>query len=156
MATLKEGQKAPAFSVHDQDGHGVKLADLKGKWVVLYFYPRDNTPGCTVEAIDFTNLKKEFDKLGAVILGGSKDSAKSHCKFIEKQNLSITLLVDEDHALQEKYGVWRPKKFMGREFMGTVRSTFLIDPAGKIARIWDPVKAKGHAQIVLSTLQELA
>lgn len=151
---VKEGNKAPAFSLKDNTEKIHKLSDYKGKWVVLYFYPKDNTPGCTLEAMDFSALKDKFKKKKAVILGVSKDSCESHQKFIDKKRLTITLLSDPDHKVQEKYGVWRPKKFMGREFLGTVRSTFLIDPNGKIQKIWDNVRTKGHAQAVLDALSE--
>jgi thioredoxin-dependent peroxiredoxin len=150
------GQTAPEFTIPNQNGEDVSLSDFKGKWVILYFYPKDNTPGCTIEAIDFTALKGEFEKLNAVLLGVSKDSPKSHCNFIEKQNLTIILLSDEEKEVQKKYESWGPKKFMGREFMGTLRSTVLIDPEGKIAYHWQNVKAKGHAQVVLEKLQELS
>ena len=150
---LKKDQIAPDFTLQNGAEQTVKLSDFKGKWVVLYFYPRDNTPGCTLEALAFTSLKKDFALQNAVVLGVSKDSCASHQKFTDKQSLTIELLSDPDSAVQKKYGVWRPKKFMGREFLGTVRSTFLIDPQGKIAKIWDNVKAKGHAHLVLEELQ---
>ena len=152
---MKEGQKAPALNLLNQDGEQVKLSSYKDQWVVLYFYPRDNTPGCTLEAMEFTSTKKKFESLGAVILGVSKDSVKSHKSFCDKRSLKLNLLSDEDHSVQEKYEVWRPKKFMGREFLGTVRSTFLIDPSGKIAAIWDPVSVSGHVEEVLKKLKEL-
>jgi thioredoxin-dependent peroxiredoxin len=113
---IKEGEKAPEFCLPDQDGKNVSLSELRKKLVVLYFYPRDNTPGCTIEALGFTRLKDEFEKAGAVVLGVSKDSVKSHQSFCEKRSLSITLLADEDAAVQKLYGVWGPKKFLGREF----------------------------------------
>jgi len=149
------GKKAPAFTLPDQDGEKVSLKDYTGHWLVLYFYPRDNTPGCTVEAMDFTSLLPQFKKLGCAVVGCSKDSPKSHCNFIDKKGLKITLLSDEDHKVQEAFGVWRPKKFMGREFLGTIRSTFLIDPKGKVAFVWDPVSAKGHAKEVLEKVKEM-
>lgn len=152
---MKEGDKAPEFTLPDQAGDLVSLADLKGKWVILYFYPKDNTPGCTIEAIEFTGIRDELEKANAVVFGVSKDDAKSHQSFRKKKKLTVTLLSDEDHQVQEKYGVWRPKKFLGREFLGTIRSTFLVDPQGIVTKIWDPVKAKGHAQEVLETLQSL-
>lgn len=152
---LAPGQTAPLFTLPDSIDHSTSLTDFKGKWVVLYFYPKDNTPGCTIEAIDFTRLKKDFAAADAIILGVSKDSCQSHAKFAEKQNLSILLLSDADTLVQQRYGVWRPKKFMGREFLGTVRSTFLINPDGKIAEIWDNVSAKGHAEDVLATLRKI-
>ncbi|MEM3154297.1 MAG: thioredoxin-dependent thiol peroxidase [Candidatus Woesearchaeota archaeon] len=146
---LKEGDKAPDFVLKDADGKEVALSDFKGKWIVLYFYPKDNTPGCTIEALDFTALKKNFEKKNAVILGVSKDACKSHKKFIENKKLTITLLSDEDTKVSQKYGVWRLKKFMGREYMGTHRSTFLINPNGKIKKIWYGVSPEGHAKDVL-------
>lgn len=148
-------QKAPDFSATDQDGHQVSLGDFSGQWVVLYFYPKDDTPGCTTEAKDFTELYHDFSKLGAKILGVSLDSQKSHCKFINKHNLSITLLSDPEHQVAEAYGAWRLKKFMGKEYMGVERSTFLIAPDQTIAYTWAKVQAKGHAGRVLTQLQEL-
>lgn len=155
MAKLKIGKKAPAFTLENQKGKEVSLSDFEDKWVVLYFYPKDNTPGCTVEAKDFTALKRKFSANKATVLGVSKDSVHSHCKFIDKQKLSVQLLSDPDTKMQKSYGVWRKKKFMGREFMGTVRSTFLIDPKGKVAAAWDNVKVKNHAEEVLERLKEL-
>ncbi len=152
---MKAGKKAEDFSLPDQDGEEVKLSDFKGKWVVLYFYPKDNTPGCTIEAIDFTKSLKSLQSLGAVVLGVSPDSTKSHCNFIEKQKLRITLLSDEEKKVLKKYKVWGKKKFMGREYMGVMRSTFLIDPKGKIAYIWENVNVKGHADEVKQKLKEL-
>ncbi|HCW32605.1 MAG: alkyl hydroperoxide reductase/Thiol specific antioxidant/Mal allergen, peroxiredoxin Q/BCP [Candidatus Peregrinibacteria bacterium GW2011_GWE2_39_6] len=152
---LKEGQKAPHFSLLDASLQLFSLADFQGKWVVLYFYPKDNTPGCTTEALAFTRLESEFQKANAVVLGVSKDSCASHQKFIDQQKLTVALLSDSESVVQKQYGVWCPKKFMGREFLGTVRSTFLIDPNGVIRKIWDEVNAKGHAEEVLSTLKLL-
>lgn len=152
---IQVGEKAPEFSIKNQDGNHVNLSDMKGKWVVFYFYPRDLTPGCTTEAIDFTALKGDFDKEGAFILGVSPDTPEKHCRFIEKKSLGITLLSDEDHAIIEKYGAWQLKKFMGKEFMGVVRTTWIIDPDGNIAACWSPVRVKDHAQKVLTKLQEL-
>lgn len=144
--TLEVGQKAPEFA---------KLADFAGQWLVLYFYPKDNTPGCSTEAIDFTALSPQFQQLNAVIVGVSPDSEKSHCRFIEKHNLTIQLLSDTEHQLAEIYQVWGLKKFMGKEYMGIKRSTFLIDPQGNIAYIWSNVKVKAHAEAVLKKLEEL-
>ena len=149
------GQKAPDFTAPDQNGNLVSLGDFQSHWLVLYFYPKDDTPGCTVEAKDFTEYEQEFSAVGAKILGVSLDSEKSHGKFIQKHNLSIQLLSDPEHQVCEAYGAWRLKKFMGKEFMGVVRSTFLIDPDGNLAYVWPNVKAKGHAQAVLAQLQEL-
>ena len=150
------GQPAPNFSTPDQNGNLVSLGDFNNRWVVIYFYPKDDTPGCTTEAKDFTELYQEFSQLEAKILGVSPDSGKAHCKFIDKHNLSITLLSDPEHQLIEAYGAWRLKKFMGKEYMGVARSTFLIAPDGVIAYAWPNVKAKGHAQAVLQKLQKLA
>ena len=151
---LKFTQAAPDFILKDQDGQNVNLRQFRNQWVVLYFYPRDDTPGCTQEAKDFTELAAELRKAKAVVLGVSKDDLKSHCSFIKKHSLGITLLSDPDHSIQEAYGVWQKKKFMGREFMGTVRTTILIDPQGRIAHIWENVKVNGHAQDVLQKLGE--
>ena len=121
----------------------------------IYFYPKDNTPGCSTEAINFTALSPQFQQLNAVIIGVSPDSEKSHCRFIEKHNLTIQLLSDTEHQLAEIYQVWGLKKFMGKEYMGIKRSTFLIDPQGNIAYIWSNVKVKAHAEAVLKKLEEL-
>lgn len=153
--TLEVGQKAPEFATPNQRGEISKLADFAGQWLVLYFYPKDNTPGCSTEAIDFTALSPQFQQLNAVILGVSPDSEKSHCRFIEKHNLTIQLLSDPDHQLAEIYQVWGLKKFMGKEYMGIKRSTFLIDTQGNIAYIWSNVKVKAHAEAVLKKLEEL-
>ncbi len=160
MAQLLEGipqpgQKAPNFTAPDQNGNLVNLTDFQSYWLVLYFYPKDNTPGCTVEAKDFTEYEPKFREMGAKILGVSPDTEKSHCRFIEKHNLSIQLLSDPEHQVCENYGIWQLKKFMGKEYMGVVRSTFLIDPNGNLAYVWPKVKTKGHAQVVLEKLQEL-
>ena len=153
---IKIGDKAPDFCLPDQDDKEVCLKDLKGKWVVLYFYPKDNTSGCTKEAIGFTENKKEFEKLGAVILGVSPDSTKSHRNFIAKKELNITLLSDTEHKILEMYGAWQLKKMYGREYYGVVRSTFLISPEGKVAFIWPKVKVAGHVEKVLEKLKELS
>jgi peroxiredoxin Q/BCP len=151
--SLSKGLNAPLFCLPDQNGKEKCLKDLKGKWVVLYFYPRDNTTGCTKEAQDFTSLKDAFEDEGAMILGVSRDSITSHQKFMEKKEIGITLLSDIEIAVHKLYDVWRLKKFMGKESMGTVRTTFLIDPEGNIAEIWDNVKTKDHAQAVLNSLR---
>jgi peroxiredoxin Q/BCP len=153
--SLTEGQKAPDFCLPDQNENNVCLKDFAGQWVVLYFYPKDNTSGCTKEAQDFTALKSDFESENAVIFGVSKDSVKSHVKFIEKKELGITLLSDEEKTIHQKYDVWRTKKNYGKEYLGTVRSTFLIDPEGNIAKIWDSVKTKDHAEKVLDTLRSM-
>ena len=152
---LKIGDKAPDFCLPNQDEEEVCLRDLQGSWVVLYFYPKDNTPGCTTEACDFTAAMPDFSKLGATILGVSPDSPKKHRNFIEKKELSITLLSDEDKEVLQAYGVWQLKKNYGREYMGVVRSTFIINPEGKIAAVWDKVKVKGHVDAVREKLSEL-
>lgn len=146
------GKSAPSLKLENQDGVLVDLSKLAGKWVVVYFYPKDSTPGCTTEACDFRDNFARLGSKGAVVLGISKDSAKSHAKFREKQGLPFDLLVDADGAACEAWGVWRMKKFMGREGMGIVRSTFLVDPTGRIARIWSPVSVKGHVQEVLDSI----
>jgi peroxiredoxin Q/BCP len=152
---LEVGTKAPEFCRPNQDETEICLRDLSGKWVVLYFYPKDNTPGCTTEACDFTEAKPDFSDLDAVILGVSPDSPKKHTSFIEKKKLSIMLLADEDKSLCEDYGVWQLKKFMGREYMGVVRSTFIISPEGEIMAVWEKVKVKGHVDAVKEKLKEL-
>lgn len=153
---LREGAPAPAFrDMPATGGVSLSLSDFAGKPVVLYFYPKDNTPGCTVEAKDFTCLKHEFDALGAVILGVSKDSLKKHDHFTESENLSITLLSDERGDLCEQYGVWVEKSMYGRKYMGIERATFLIDGKGVLRRIWNKVKVEGHAQEVLEAVKTL-
>ena len=152
---LKIGDSAPQFCLPNQDSEEICLRDFAGSWVVLYFYPKDSTPGCTTEALDFTALKSEFEKEGATIFGVSPDPVKRHQNFITKKELTITLLSDEEKEVAKMYGVWQLKKLYGREYMGIVRSTFLIDPDGKIAYIWSKVKVKGHAQEVLEKLREL-
>ncbi|MDO8556377.1 MAG: peroxiredoxin [Nanoarchaeota archaeon] len=128
---------------------------LQCQWVVVYFYPKDATPGCTVEAVDFSSLKKEFSKLGVVILGVSKDTPAAHQKFIKKESLTIQLLSDVDGAVHASYQVWGKKQFMGKSFLGCVRSTFLINRPGLIVKIWNNVSVKGHAADVLATLRSL-
>jgi len=150
---LNVGDKAPRFVLPDQDGKEVSLDDFSGRWVALYFYPKDSTPGCTTEARDFTDAAGDFDKLNAVILGVSPDTAQKHRNFIDKQSLKIRLLSDTEHKALEGYGVWQLKKMYGREYMGIVRSTFLIDPKGKITDIWRKVKVKGHVDEVMERLE---
>ncbi|WP_026734273.1 thioredoxin-dependent thiol peroxidase [Fischerella sp. PCC 9605] len=149
------GEKAPDFTAPDQNGNSVSLSDFQSDWLVLYFYPKDDTPGCTTEAKEFSEFSQEFTALGAKIVGISPDTEKSHCKFINKHNLSLQLLSDPEHQVCEAYGVWQLKKFMGKEYMGVVRSTFLIAPDGQLAYVWSNVKVKGHVQAVLAKLQEL-
>ncbi len=148
--------KAPDFCLPDYLGEEHCLRDFRGKWVVLYFYPKDNTSGCTREAKEFTEMRNEFEKLNAVIIGISKDSPKSHEKFINKHELNILLLSDESHEVIEKYGAWGKKKNYGREYYGTIRSTFLIDPEGNIVKEWKKVRVAGHVEDVLKTLKEVA
>ena len=150
---IEEGAKAPTFTLKDQAGNPVKLADFAGKQVVLYFYPKDNTPGCTTEACDFRDEHSKLQKAGAVVLGVSPDSEKSHQKFIEKFKLPFPLLVDGDHAVAEKYGAWGEKSLYGRKFMGIIRSTFLIGKDGKVKKVWPKVKVNGHVAEVLEAVK---
>lgn len=154
-ALPKVGQRAPAFTL--PDGHGKKtgLAQFKGQWVVLYFYPKDDTSGCTLEAQEFQKRIKEFQKRGAVVVGVSPDDGKSHCRFAEKHGLEFPLLSDVQHKMLEKYGVWVEKSMYGRKYMGVQRATLLIDPAGKVAQVWEKVKPAGHAAAVLAALDAL-
>jgi peroxiredoxin Q/BCP len=147
---LKEGDIAPAFEVQTNGGGKVSLEEFKGKNVILYFYPKDDTPGCTKEACAFRDFFAEFKQRGAVVLGVSTDSAKSHDKFVEKFKLPFTLLADEDKKVVQAYGVWGEKSFMGRKYLGTHRVTFLIGPDGKIKKIWPQVKPDEHAKQVLA------
>ena len=152
---LEPGRRAPAFNLETQSGEKVALKDLKGKKVVLYFYPKDDTPGCTKEAIAFTEQKAKFTRAGAVIIGVSKDSAAKHKKFADKHGLKVTLGADEDGKAIEKYGVWVEKNMYGRKYMGIERSTFLIDEKGVIREIWRKVKVPGHAEAVLEAVKAL-
>jgi thioredoxin-dependent peroxiredoxin len=152
---IEIGKKAPNFSVVDQNDKETTLKNFEGKWVVLYFYPKDDTPGCTIEGIEFTAQKKSFDKLNSVVVGVSPDSTESHCKFIAKQNLGITLLSDPTKKLLKDYDAFGKKMLYGKEVEGVLRSTVLIDPAGKVAFHWPKVKAEGHALEVLEKLKEL-
>ncbi|HOO70912.1 MAG TPA: peroxiredoxin [Spirochaetota bacterium] len=156
MEKLSPGQSAPSFTLPDGDGVPVSLSQFKGKWLVLYFYPRDNTSGCTIEAIDFTLSIADFRQLNAEIAGISPDSCSSHKKFAVTHELGHKLLSDPDRSVIQKYGVWQEKKLYGKKSMGVVRSTFLISPEGKIAHAWYGVKVKGHADQVLFKLRELA
>ena len=155
MSKLKIGDNAPEFCLEDPDQGEICLNDLKGKWVVLYFYPKDNTKGCTLEALEFTAAEDDFKEKNAVILGVSPDSLKSHSNFRKKHELSINLLSDTEKETLEAYGVWQKKKMYGREYMGVVRSTFLIDSKGKITQIWPKVRVAGHVDNVLEKLTEL-
>ncbi|RMG60624.1 MAG: thioredoxin-dependent thiol peroxidase [Deltaproteobacteria bacterium] len=152
---IEPGKKAPEFTLPDKDENPVSLKDFRGRWVVLYFYPKDNTPGCTTEALEFTELIDRFEESGAVVIGISPDSPKSHRNFCEKKGLKVTLLSDREKEVLQKYGVWQLKKMCGRESMGVVRTTYLIDPEGRIAHVWEKVKAKGHARQVLEELERL-
>ncbi len=164
---LEIGNKAPEFCLPNQDGVEICSRDLKGKWIVLYFYPKDNTPGCTTEACDFTEQEAQFDDLDAVILGVSADGMKKHQNFIAKHNLGITLLSDEDTSMMQEFGVWQLKKNYGKEYMGIVRTTYIIDPDGNIVAGWDKVRVRQkkkkdgeqyevlHVDEVRQTLQEL-
>lgn len=152
---LKISQKAPDFKLPDQDGKVHKLSDYKGQWVLLYFYPKDNTSGCTVEACGIRDNFPAFQKLKAKVFGVSADSVQSHKKFAEKYKLPFTLLADEDKKALNAYGVWAKKKMMGREYMGIVRTSFLIDPRGNIAKIYENVKPPVHAEEVLRDLKSL-
>ena len=150
---LKEGDKAPDFEASTNGGGRISLADFKGKHVVLYFYPRDDTPGCTKEACAFRDHFAAFKKKGAVVLGVSVDSVKSHDKFLDKFKLPFTLVADEDKKIVQAYGVWGEKSFMGRKYQGTHRVTFLIGSDGRIKKIWPQVKPEEHAEEVLAALE---
>ena len=152
---LKLKSKAPGFSLPDSQGKEHSLKDYLGKWVVLYFYPKDDTPGCTVEACSFRDNFSKLKRASVVVLGVSVDPVRKHAKFAEKYSLPFTLLSDEEKTVVEKYGVWGKKKFMGREYMGTNRFSFLIDPKGKLTKIYDPVKPAEHAAEVLADIRAL-
>lgn len=152
---LEAGAKAPAFTLASDDGTKVKLSDLKGSPVVLYFYPADDTPGCTREACAFRDRSAELKKLGAKVLGVSPDDVASHAKFRDKYELNFPLLADPDHAVAEKFGAWREKNMYGQKKMGIVRSTFLIDAAGVIRRVWKSVKVDGHDAAVIEAVKAL-
>jgi thioredoxin-dependent peroxiredoxin len=150
---ISTGIDAPDFTLLDETGTPRSLADYRGKPVVLYFYPKDDTSGCTTEACSFRDDYSAYEGTGVVILGVSPDSPKSHAMFKQKYQLPFTLLADEDHQVSEAYGVWGRKKFMGREYDGVFRTTFLIDPQGKIAQVWENVKPANHSQEILAVLQ---
>jgi thioredoxin-dependent peroxiredoxin len=152
---LTVGSKAPAFVLHNEAGQLVSLHDLRGKWLVLYFYPKDDTPGCTKEACEFTTALSGFQSLGAVVLGVSPDSPESHAKFRKKHALKISLLSDPTHEMLDEYAAWGEKSMYGRKYQGVLRSTVLIDPKGKIAFHWPSVKPVGHAAEVRAKLAEL-
>lgn len=160
MTAMPEvGKKAPAFTLPRDSAAGenakVQLSKFKGQNVVLYFYPKDMTPGCTTESIDFSTMAKEFADQNTAIIGISKDSVARHDKFIAKHELNLILASDEEGTVIEKFGVWQEKKLYGKVYMGIVRSTFLIDEAGKVAAVWPKVRVKGHAQAVLDAVKEL-
>ena len=152
---IKENTKAPVFKLPSTNKKNYSLKDSIGKYVVIYFYPKDDTPGCTIETNDFNKLLSKFKKLECEVFGISKDNLKSHDKFRDKYKIKFDLLADEEIKVLKKYKVWAKKKFMGREFMGIVRTTFLIDKKGKIIKIWNNVKVKDHAKEVLETLQNI-
>jgi len=152
---LEVGTAVPDFCLPNQDDEEMCFRDIKGKWIVLYFYPKDNTPGCTTQACDFTEAEPDFSKLDAIILGVSPDSPKKHRNFIEKKELKIMLLADEEKELCNLFGIWQLKKFMGKEYMGVVRSTFIISPEGTIAALWTKVRVKEHVKQVKEKLQAL-
>jgi thioredoxin-dependent peroxiredoxin len=152
---MEVGKKAPDFALEDQDGKTVRLKDLAGKWAVLYAYPKDDTPGCTVEACDFTSGLGGFQKLDAVVLGVSPDSPESHRKFIEKHKLKVRLLSDPEHEMLEAYGAWGEKTLYGKKSTGVIRSTVIVDPKGNVAHVWPKVSVEGHAEAVRQKLSEL-
>ncbi|MFM1816937.1 MAG: putative peroxiredoxin bcp [Pseudomonadota bacterium] len=153
---VEEGKKAPAFKLAADDGDTVKLSDFKGSPVVVYFYPKDDTSGCTKEAIAFSELKGEFDRIGVEVIGISPDSVVKHEKFRDKYDLKVRLAADEEKTAAEAYGVWVEKSMYGRKYMGIERSTFLIDSQGKIAKAWRKVKVPGHAEEVLAAAKAIA
>ena len=153
---LKNNSKAPDFKLPSTNKSNYQLKDSLGKYVVIYFYPKDDTPGCTIETNDFNKLLSKFKKLNCEIFGISRDNLKSHDKFREKFKVKFDLLSDEETKVVKKYKVWGKKKFMGREYMGINRSTFLIDPKGKIVKIWENVNVKDHALEVLETLKSIS
>jgi thioredoxin-dependent peroxiredoxin len=152
---IEAGERAPAFSLVADDGSKIRLADFKGRPVVLYFYPKDDTPGCTREACAFRDQQTPLKKLGAIVLGVSADSGESHGKFKAKYGLNFPLLSDPDHSIAEKYGAWREKNMYGKKSMGIQRSTFLIDADGKVAKVWKAVKVDGHDEQVLKAISAL-
>jgi thioredoxin-dependent peroxiredoxin len=152
---IEVGKNAPAFTLPTDSGEEISLSDLKGKNIVLYFYPKDDTPGCTIEAQDFTKKLPEFEALDTIVLGVSKDSVKSHCKFIEKYALKITLLADESQKTCQDYDVIKEKSMLGKKYMGIERSTFLINKIGKLNKIWRGVKVNGHVEEVLATIKQI-
>lgn len=152
---LELNDKVEDFCLANQDEEEICFRDIKGRWIVLYFYPKDNTPGCSTEACEFTDALPNFEGLNAIVLGVSPDSPLKHRNFIAKKELKITLLADEDKELSKAFGVWKPKKLFGKEYMGIVRSTFIINPDGVVAYVWKKVKVKGHVAEVQAKLQEI-
>jgi thioredoxin-dependent peroxiredoxin len=153
--TVTTGEQAPQFCLPDSDGNQVCLNDYLGSWVILYFYPKDNTPGCTLEAVQFSGYTDEIMKMGAAVLGVSPDSPGSHCRFRDRHDLRLTLLSDEKHNVLELYDAWTLKRMAGREYHGVQRSTFLVNPDGEVVRVWPEVKVKGHAEEVVKVLKSL-
>lgn len=156
MAEVVAGSKAPLFTLEDAEGKSVSLESFKGKWVALYFYPRDNTPGCTRQACAFAGAFSEMEKRNVKVVGVSKDSVKSHAGFSAKHGLNFTLLSDPEHRVMEEYGVWTEKKLYGKVSMGTVRTCFLIDPEGVVRRVWKKVKPDDNARLVLEFMDSEA
>lgn len=152
---LEEGKKAPAFALPDQDGKTIALKDFAGKRLVLYFYPRDNTPGCTTEALGFRDAAASLKKLNTTVLGVSKDSAESHCKFIAKHDLNFKLLTDKDGKMLEQYGAWGEKVLYGKKSLGIIRSTVVIDEQGVVRKLFPKVRVAGHVEAVIEALQGL-
>lgn len=155
MSTLAQGSLAPDFDLPAEGGSRIKLSDLRGRKVVLYFYPKDNTSGCTLEAIDFSARKADFEAAETIVVGVSPDSVKSHDSFRRKHDLMIRLASDENHAMLESYGVWAEKSMFGHKYMGVVRTTYLIDRDGRIVQVWDNVKVKGHVDEVLAAARSV-
>jgi peroxiredoxin Q/BCP len=155
MKMLNTGILAPDFKLPDRHGMQVSLNDFRGKWIALYFYPKDSTPGCTTEALQFSQSAGSFKELNAVVIGISPDSCASHGKFIDKQNLTLLLLSDTEKKTLEQYEVWKLKTMYGREYYGVERTTYLVDPKGNIAYVWEKVKVEGHHKEVLDKLREL-
>jgi len=153
--SVKISDEAPGFCLPDENGEEVCLSDYEGRWLILYFYPKDNTPGCTLEAQSFTEALEDFQNMGAEVIGVSPDDVDTHEKFKQLKNLEITLLSDPEHGVLEKYGVWKPKKMFGNEYFGVIRSTFIINPESKIVHKWEKVKVRGHVDEVKNKLKEL-
>ncbi len=153
---LNIGDTAPNFTLPDQDGKLVSLNDFAGKWRVVYFYPKDDTPGCTTEACNFRDVFDELDRQSVIVLGISKDTVTSHKKFRDKYSLNFTLLSDEDHGVIERYGAWQEKNMFGKKYMGIIRMTYIVDPVGKIVHHFPRVTPEGHEQEVLSIIKKLS